>query len=323
MNARTEHHEGDEPFQGDLFACTVPGWPVKDDIASMELPVFSLSKKPDTEIREYRNGLVYIKIIPSALGCATVFDKDLLIYAGSQIIEARNRGKPISSTVVIDTADFLRRTERGDGRASFERVTDMLDRLNGTKLIKTEPNGQPDEVDTAPFSLIADYRITSKIVRKATVTGRHAGTTKQIDIIRPLSFQVVLSDWFYKSLLNFDVLTLDRSYFLLSSSIERRLYEIGRKFCGDKPIWKINITSLSDKIGCRQDLRFFRRDLREIIKKDTIPDYHVAIEQKAKSNQVVFYTRDVAKLAQALMKKKDMQGWFSGLERYDSRLAQK
>ena len=69
-----------EPEQGDLFRCEITNWPLKDDIASMEFPIFSLSKNKDLETREYRRGNRVVKIIPSGVGAATVFDKDLLLY---------------------------------------------------------------------------------------------------------------------------------------------------------------------------------------------------------------------------------------------------
>ena len=46
---------GSSPAQADLFVVmeTVHDWPIKDDVSTMEFPIFSLSKKPDTQIRTY------------------------------------------------------------------------------------------------------------------------------------------------------------------------------------------------------------------------------------------------------------------------------
>ena len=44
-------------------------------MAGMEHPVFSISKKPDHQIRRYENGDNYIEISPSTKGMATVFDR--------------------------------------------------------------------------------------------------------------------------------------------------------------------------------------------------------------------------------------------------------
>lgn len=62
-----------KPFaQTELFAANMLEWPVKDDLASMEFPLFSLSKRPDTKVREYISPSTHkrVKVIPSVLGAA-------------------------------------------------------------------------------------------------------------------------------------------------------------------------------------------------------------------------------------------------------------
>jgi hypothetical protein len=68
----------------------------------MEFPLFTLSTNPDTAIREYHQPGTnkHVRIIPPVIGAATVFDKDLLLFIGSQIIEGRKAGLPISNTVI-------------------------------------------------------------------------------------------------------------------------------------------------------------------------------------------------------------------------------
>jgi hypothetical protein len=63
------------PIQ-DFFICDVADAIPKDDIASMEPPIFSLATKPDVHIREYEHKGTKISILPSALGLATIHDKD-------------------------------------------------------------------------------------------------------------------------------------------------------------------------------------------------------------------------------------------------------
>jgi plasmid replication initiation protein len=310
-------HGRSKPWQGDLFSCALTNWTVKDDIWSMEIPIFSLSKKPDIEIRDYSNGKTYVKIIPSALGSATVFDKDLLIYIGSQIVEALNHGEQISPIVTIDSSDFLRQTERGDGRASFERIADMLRRLKGTTIEITAPKSD-DTDSTDSYSLIADYHITTKVHRTEVVPYGKNGKTNERQIIRVLSFQVELSKRFYEGLKKLNVLTIDPKYFRLTSPIARRLYEIARKYCGAQPIWKINIDLLANKIGIKRERRKFRNDLRKIIKEDAIPEYRIGLDTSETPDMVVFYTRNSGELAQTLMKSQKTHEWFQTLERYNT-----
>jgi hypothetical protein len=66
-------------------------WAVKDDRASMEHPMFSLARNPDRRIRRYQHNGVSVTITPSLLGIATIWDKDVLIYAISQLSNRRLR----------------------------------------------------------------------------------------------------------------------------------------------------------------------------------------------------------------------------------------
>ena len=62
-----------------MFICDILDATPKDDMASMEHPFFSLSKKPDHRIKKYEHNGEYIEIAPSAYGVATIKDKDILI----------------------------------------------------------------------------------------------------------------------------------------------------------------------------------------------------------------------------------------------------
>ena len=84
------------PEQQELFICDVADAVLKDVMQEMEHPFYSLSKKPQTEIRRYEHNGCYIEVTPSVKGQATIFDKDILIYAISQLIAAKNRGDEIS-----------------------------------------------------------------------------------------------------------------------------------------------------------------------------------------------------------------------------------
>ena len=75
----------------DLFVCDVLDAIPKDDLASMEHPVFSLATKPDTRTLTYEHRNVKIQITPSVKGLATIFDKDLLIYCISQVMAKKDR----------------------------------------------------------------------------------------------------------------------------------------------------------------------------------------------------------------------------------------
>jgi len=66
----------------------------------MEHPMFSLSKKPDRRIRHYEHNGNSITIAPGAYGLATIWDKDILIYLISHIIEGLNQRPEIDGILV-------------------------------------------------------------------------------------------------------------------------------------------------------------------------------------------------------------------------------
>lgn len=81
--------------QADFFICDVADAVLKDLIPQMEHPFYALSKKPDTAIRRYEHEDKWIEVIPSVKGQATIYDKDILIYAVSQIMTKLNRGERV------------------------------------------------------------------------------------------------------------------------------------------------------------------------------------------------------------------------------------
>ncbi len=307
----------EEQAQGDLFRCEVANLPVKEDITGMEFPIFSLSKNKDLETREFRSGNRVIKLIPSSVGAPTVFDKDLLLYIASQIVNAKNLGKPTSPVIEINASDFLLKTERGDGRASFERIMDMLHRLRGAILDTNIDTG--GVVATEPFSLIKDYKVISQKTREIEAKGRNKSEPREVQ--RVIKFYVEISDWMYRALTNTQVLTLKQEYFKLSRPIERRLYELARKHCNDKAFFPMNIDLLAAKVGTRVTRAKFRDELRQAIAAEAaghgLPEYRIALDTSKKPDDVVFYTRNSAHLSKELLRKNRLS-WFSGLERADN-----
>ena len=70
---------------GDFFICDLPWAVPKDDMASMEHPLFTLATKPDRRILRYEHGAAVIEVTPSVKGLATIHDKDVLIFCVSQL----------------------------------------------------------------------------------------------------------------------------------------------------------------------------------------------------------------------------------------------
>lgn len=249
--------------QKELFLCDLGDVALKDDMASMEHPIFTLSKKPDITPRMYSHKNVTLEVTPSVLGLATIWDKDVLIFAISQLMAAKRAKKPISQYIEFNAKDFLVFSNRSNGGIVYDRLRDALRRLSGTRLTTTLKTG--GEVETNDFGLIDSVRIKHK----------HSDG-------RVLQWGIKISDWLYRAIEADEVLTLSPLYFRLRMATERRIYEIARKHCGASPEWHISQELLYKKCGTRASMREFRRQLKKISQNQNLPDYDLVLgENKA------------------------------------------
>jgi Replication initiator protein A len=144
----------------DFFIADITSWALKDDRHSMEHPVFALSKTPDREIRRYEHNGVKITVTPSVLGRATIWDKDVLIYAISQLVEGLNRGQATSRVVRLKAYDLLVATNRHTGGKNYERLVESFRRLKGTQIeTNIVTNGRRER---RGFGLLEEWRVIEK-----------------------------------------------------------------------------------------------------------------------------------------------------------------
>lgn len=245
------------PMQGgmrDFFVCDFFEASPKADLASMEHPMFSLSTRPDRTIRHYAHNGVEITVTPSVRGRATIHDKDILIYCVSQLMAAVNAGRTVSRKLTLTAHDLLLATKRDTGGDSYTRLREALERLAGTRITTNIVTG--DEETTSGFGLIEAW----EIVRKS-----RGG--------RMVSVAITLSDWLFRAVTAKSVLTLSRDYFTLRKPLERRVYELARKHCGQQREWRVTVATLHAKAGSDAPVRVFRAAVRRMIVDDNLPDY--------------------------------------------------
>ena len=247
----------------DFFVCDVFDAAVKGDSASMEHPIFSLSKKPDMKTRRYENGQSWAEVRPGAKGLATVFDRDILIYCISQLMAAVNDGRPVSRTLRLRAHDLLIATNRDTSGRGYLQLREAFERLQGTQIATNIITGGKETFDL--FSLIDRARI---------VRETREGRMQEVEI--------VLSDWVFQAVEAQEVLTLDRRYFQLAKPLERRLYEMARKHVGQQASFKIGLEKLRVKCGAQSTLKEFRRLLQSIIDDDQthghMPGYSFSLD---------------------------------------------
>ena len=274
-------HPNRDFFLADLFE-----YAMKDDGASMEAPIFTLSTKPDLSIWEWRSkdGSKYVKVAPSVLGRATQHDKDILIYVISQLVEGLNRGREDAKnrTVRFTVYDFLVTTNRDTSGTGYQRLHEAFERLRGTTITTDIRTG--GERIRQGFGIIDEWRIIEKSPNDE----------------RMIAVEVTLSRWLYNAVQSFEVLTIHPDYFRLRKPLARRLYEIARKHCGHQTQWTIGLELLQEKAGSKSTLKEFRRALRAIQDDDSLPEYRFVLGH---DDKVTFYVRDGARLVRGLAKK--------------------
>lgn len=250
----------------DFFILDVSDAAPKDDIASMEHPVFSLSVKPDMRELAYDHNGKRLRIVPSGKGLATIMDKDILLYCISKLVHDANAGLEITPWVELSAHEVMVATNWRTNRESYQRFEDALDRLRGTTIKTDIKTG--DHTQVKGFGLIDEYEIDRK--------DEHG---ERSPFGRMTRVRIRVSDWTFRAVQGMEVLTISPQYFRLRRPLERRIYELARKHVGDqgKP-FVIGLDTLQKKVGSNSPAKKFRFFVRQIAADGNLPDYDVQVD---------------------------------------------
>ena len=230
----------------DFFVCDIFDASPKDDLGTMEHPIFSLSTRPDRRILTYAHNGTQIEVTPSVKGRATIHDKDILIYCISQLMAALNAGRAVGRTLHLRAHDLLVATNRDTCGDAYARLREAFERLAGTRITTNIATGGIET--TRGFGLIESWEI---------VRSSRGG--------RMISVTVTLSEWLFRAVLAKSVLTLSRDYFRLRKPLERRIYELARKHCGRQADWRSASPCCTRSPARPRRVRVFRAALRRMI----------------------------------------------------------
>jgi plasmid replication initiation protein len=212
-------------------------------------------------------------------GIATIWDADVLIWAASQIVEARDAGISTSRLMRATPYEILRFIGRGTSLRDYQRLKAALDRLQSTTVATSirEITGRR----LHRFSWINEW--------KERTDARGA----------PLGIELILPDWFYAGVLDAAlVLTIDPTYFRLTGGIERWLYRLVRKHGGRQAGgWQFDFRHLHRKSGSTAKPCDFACDLRAIVARQSLPGYVLAIERTPDSHTELLTFRPVPSTA--------------------------
>jgi plasmid replication initiation protein len=240
----------------------------------MAYPFFALAKNRRTIPIHFEARHVVIRVEGTAEhGIATIWDADVLIWAASQIVEARDAQLPTSRLIAATPYEILRFTERGTSLRDYQRLRSALDRLQSTTIATSIR--QPSARRLHRFSWLNEW------TEKTTPDGRSLG------------LELILPDWFYSGVLDSSlVLTIDRTYFSLTGGIERWLYRLVRKHAGHQPAgWRFEIRHLHAKSGSLARFSDFAFDVRRIAIQQALPGYELMIESNERGAEVLAFRR--------------------------------
>jgi plasmid replication initiation protein len=129
MRHRTRH----EREQLELLRALPGDLAPRDAQDLMAYPFFSLAKTHRTTPIDFRMNEIAIRVeaVPEH-GMATIWGADVLIWAASQIVEARDAGLHTSRLMVTTPREILTFTRRGTGARDYHRLKAALDRLQST-----------------------------------------------------------------------------------------------------------------------------------------------------------------------------------------------
>jgi plasmid replication initiation protein len=248
--------------QRDLFTLDSPlHGEIRGERSLMAFPFFALAKNAWMKPLTYESGAVSIEVRPSANGVATIYDKEIVLYIASLMAAKLEAGEPVAQDFVFTAHDLFQVTGANHSARSYSRLSDALERLQGTQ-IKTniEAGGEGEE---GFFSWLSEARLHYT---------RNRGGERRLKAVK-----VRLCDWLFRAiLLDRHVLDYAHAYFQLGP-IERRIYEVARSSTGEGETLDLDLATFRLQVGYQNPLPNFRQAMRQIAAADTIPDYHVAL----------------------------------------------
>jgi len=259
--------------QLDLFVTYLIDLPLRDQRDTMERPFFSLAKSKRSKPIEYDVNGTWVKVsAPAHIGMATIYDADVLIWAVSQINEARERGLKHSARLSFQPYDLLKSIHRGTSGRDYRDLRSALRRLVSTVV---ETNIRIDDGQRA-----TTFHWLERIEEDTDADGNSKGIS------------IELPRWLYEGITSNRVLAIDPAYFKITSGLARWLYRVVRKHAGNQDAgWSFTFRQLYDKSGSTQRFSDFSRALRILVESNSLPEYHVSIYRGDRGDECLHAVR--------------------------------
>ncbi len=237
-------------YQGDLFSAIVQDLRLKAPHQLQTRNLFSLSKKPRHDpivhrIQQDGETLTVTVTNTSGSGIATVFDQDVLLFLISALVREYDNTSVVSNRPEFAAVDYYK----------FKGIK---------KYAGTQSKQLYDAIHRLQNTFVEYVRDSSKkqVVRFNWISYFDAITNA--DKSRIVRYQLEIPQAIIQSVIAHKVLTLEHSYFKLTSPIARFLYLYARKAVGKKPSFKESIRSVYEKSAAQESLRKFTYQLKTL-----------------------------------------------------------
>jgi plasmid replication initiation protein len=272
------NHRSKQGQQLDLFQARPGPMPLRDAQDLMSYPFFSLAKSPRVKPIDFRMGDIVIQVEATREhGMATIWDADVLIWAASQLVDARNNGLKTSRHMAATPYEILAYIGRDASARDYRGLKNAFDRLQSTSVATSIRQQLPD-----PRALmeVPELSLPQGARRMHRFSWINEWKYRVDSHGRPQGLELILPDWFYAGVMaDAFVLTIDRAYFDLTGGLERWLYRLVRKHGGrQKHGWSFDFHHLHLKSGALSPFSRFAFELRDIVRRQPLPGYRLGIQ---------------------------------------------
>lgn len=249
---------------------SLPGDPTTVDFPDlMSYPFFSLGESRRLVPIRYQSFSVAIAVEgTSEQGVATIWDADILIWAASRVLAARNEGTGTSRLLVVRPAEILHFIGRGHSIEDHDRLRSALDRLQATTI--STSLRQFEGRRWHRFSWISEWK-------------EHTSAKGW-----PARISLMLPDWLYLGLLDGSLsLAYDPIYFALKGGLARWLYRLLR--FRNPSAGQFEFLHLYGRSGMLAWFLDFARHVRRIAAQQSLPGFDLDVIRGPEGQEILTF----------------------------------
>lgn len=222
---------------------------IKADLTTLGCAIFSMKKEAKNKVKNkiFEVSKGYLHVIGHTLfGSLNFYDKKTLIYILSKLAAFKREDGFIPERFYFSVHDYCKVVGMGQvGGKNRKLLRASLDRLKYTGFVLSQSE-RYDDITQNSTHLSFLETITNQSIESNTKY-----------------FIVDIPKWLRDDLEKNSLLTLNPNYFQMTNPFQSRLYEIARKYCGDKKSQKLYFPTVQMLLGTEdKNIRKLKYKLR-------------------------------------------------------------